>query len=66
MRSFFQFFSQSITLVLGLVFIFGMGLLYAFVRPEELIINLIFFVIVLGWLVFVIKYVWDALDKGKK
>jgi hypothetical protein len=45
---------------------FAMGVLYAFLRPEEFLINAIFFVIGVGWLIFTIKYIWDLLEKKKE
>ena len=40
----------------GLLFIFAMGVLYAFIRPEGLLLNGVFLLIVIGWVIFLIKY----------
>lgn len=62
-KQLFQSINQAVTFFLGLLFIFGIGVLYAYIQPEDIVLNGIFFVIALGWVVFTIKYVWDALDK---
>ena len=47
----------------GFLFIFFIGLLYAFLRPEGALINSVFLLIAVGWIVFLIKYFWDIMEK---
>ncbi len=53
------------TFILGLVFIFGIGLIYAYLQPEDLWLKAVFLVIALGWVAFTIKYIWDVMDKKR-
>ncbi len=51
--------------ILGLIFIFAIGVVYAYLQPEDLWLKLIFLVIALGWVAFMIKYIWDVMDKKR-
>jgi len=65
-RSLLGFVAKYFVFLAGVGFIFFIGMLYAFIRPEGLIINLGFLVILLGWVLYLIKYFWDILDKDEK
>ena len=60
------FVAKYFVFLAGVGFIFFIGMLYAFIRPEGLAINLGFLVILLGWVLFLIKYFWDILEKDKQ
>ncbi|KKQ36353.1 MAG: hypothetical protein US53_C0056G0008 [Candidatus Woesebacteria bacterium GW2011_GWA1_37_7] len=60
-----RFIAEYFVFFVGLLFIFVIGGVYAFLRPEGLVINLIFLIIALGWIIFLIKYFWDIMDKGR-
>ena len=60
-----RFIAEHFVFFVGLLFIFVIGGVYAFLRPEGLVINLIFLIIALGWIIFLIKYFWDIMDKGR-
>ena len=60
-----RFVAEYFVVVGGLLFIFAMGVLYAFIRPEGLLLNGVFLLIVIGWVIFLIKYFWDLMDKRK-
>ncbi|MBU0569445.1 hypothetical protein KKB40_01540 [Patescibacteria group bacterium] len=47
----------------GFLFIFFIGIIYAFLRPEGMLINVIFLLIAVGWIIFLIKYFWDLMEK---
>jgi hypothetical protein len=66
MRKLWRFFAEYFVFVGGFLFIFVVGVIYALIRPESMAINLIFLLITIGWIVFLIKYFWDILEKGKK
>jgi len=60
-----RFIAEYFVFLGGLLFIFVIGLLYAYVRPQGFVFNFIFLVIVVGWIIFIIKYFWEILEKGK-
>jgi hypothetical protein len=61
----FTLINSWFTFLLGLIFIFGIGLIYAYLQPEDLWLNIVFLVIALGWVAFTIKYIWDVMDKKR-
>lgn len=65
-RKTFRYFVEYFVVFVGLIFIFVIGAIYALLRPEGLLIKGIFFIILVGWVIYQIKYFWDLLDKKKK
>lgn len=65
-RKFFRFFAEYFVLFVGILFIFVIGAIYAFLRPQGGLINGVFLVILVGWVIYQIKYFWDFFDKKKK
>ena len=61
-----RFFAEYFVFVGGFLFIFVIGVVYALTRPEGFIINLIFLLIAVGWVIFLIKYFWELLEKQSK
>jgi len=59
-------FSQYVGLVIGVVFAFILGLIYAVLRPKQIFVNIIILVNLLGWLIYIIKFIWEMLDKRKE
>lgn len=47
----------------GFLFVFAVGAIYAFLRPEGAVVGSIFLIIGIGWILFLIKYFWDLLEK---
>ena len=41
------------------------GAIFAFIRPEGPLIMIIFLIIALGWIIFLIKYFWELMDKDQ-
>ena len=66
MRKTLRFIATYFVVFIGLIFIFVVGALYAFIRPEGALINVIFLIILVGWVVYQIKYFWDLIDKRKE
>lgn len=64
-RKVLRFFAEYFVFVGGFLFIFVIGYLYAYIRPEGLVFNLVFLAITLGWVIFLIKYFWDLIEKHK-
>lgn len=58
--------SRYFSFVFGFIFVFIIGATYAFVQPEGILINAIFLVISLGWVVYIIKSLWDIIDKKRE
>ncbi|KKR30612.1 hypothetical protein A2715_00300 [Candidatus Woesebacteria bacterium RIFCSPHIGHO2_01_FULL_39_32] len=65
LKKLLRFIAEYFVFVGGLLFIFVIGILYAYIRPEGIIFNAIFLIIVIGWIVFLIKYFWEILDNNK-
>jgi ABC-type bacteriocin/lantibiotic exporter with double-glycine peptidase domain len=65
-RSIFRFFAEYFVVLVGLLFIFVIGVLYALISPEGVLVNSIFLLIFVGWIIFEIKYFWDIIDRTKK
>lgn len=61
----FRTIAKYFVFVGGFLFIFAIGALYAFLRPEGTVVNVIFLLIACGWIVFLIKYFWDLMDKNR-
>jgi hypothetical protein len=49
----------------GLLFIFTLGVIYAFIKPQGILINGIFLLLGIGWMGFLIKYFWDLVEKNE-
>jgi hypothetical protein len=62
---FWRFFAKNFVFLVGFLFIFVFGFIYAYLRPQGVLINVIFFVIMLGWMIFIIKYFWELMEKDK-
>lgn len=60
-----KFIAEYFVFLGGFLFLFVIGFLYAMIRPEGLVFNIIFLFIVTGWIIFLIKYFWDILEKQK-
>lgn len=69
MSRIFKFFAEYFVFFVGFLFIFVIGFLYAYIKPEGLLFNIVFLIISVGWVVFMVKYFWELLEKndsGKK
>ena len=64
-RKSFRFIASYFSFVGGLLFIFTLGVIYAFVKPQGYLINSIFLLLAMGWVGFLIKYFWDLVDKNE-
>lgn len=60
---FFRFFAEYFVFLVGFLFIFVVGFLYAFIKPEGLLFNLVFLAIAVGWVVYLVKYFWELMEK---
>ncbi|OGM20447.1 hypothetical protein A2714_01300 [Candidatus Woesebacteria bacterium RIFCSPHIGHO2_01_FULL_38_9] len=65
LKKFFRFIAEYFVFFVGFLFIFVIGLFYAFIRPQGLVFNLIFLVIAIGWVIFLIRYFWEIMEKQK-
>ena len=61
-----RFIAEYFVFVGGFMLIFVIGVFYAYIRSMGIIFNAIFLVIVIGWVIYLIKYFWEILDKDKK
>lgn len=50
----------------GFLFIFTLGVIYAFIKPQGLLINGIFIVLGFGWMGFLVKYFWELMEKNNR
>lgn len=64
MSRLFKFIAEYFVYLVGFLFIFVIGLLYAYIKPEGLLFNIIFLLITLGWVIFMVRYFWELLDKN--
>ena len=64
-KKFFRFLANYFAFVGGLLFIFTLGVIYAFIKPQGILINGIFLLLGIGWAVFLIKYFWDLVEKNE-
>lgn len=64
-KKLFRFMGNSFAFVGGLLFIFTLGVIYAFVKPQGYLINGIFLLLGIGWIGFLIKYFWDLVEKNE-
>jgi len=55
--------TEYFVLFIGFLFIFVVGFLYAYIKPEGLLFNVVFLAIAVGWIIFMVKYFWELLDK---
>ncbi|OGM20941.1 hypothetical protein A2955_03670 [Candidatus Woesebacteria bacterium RIFCSPLOWO2_01_FULL_37_19] len=60
------FIAEYFVFVVGLLFIFVLGVVYSLLRLEGLLVNLVFLLIAIGWIAFLIKYYWEIMEKKKK
>lgn len=60
-----HFMANYFAFVGGLLFIFTLGVIYAFIKPQGILINGIFLLLGLGWVGFLIKYFWDIVEKNE-
>ena len=58
-----RFIAKNFVFFVGFLFIFVFGFMYAYLRPQGVVFNAIFLVIVVGWIVFLIKYFWEIMEK---
>ena len=63
MSNILKFFAEYFVFLIGIIFIFVVGFLYAYIKPEGLVFNIVFLLIALGWIVFMVKYFWELLEK---
>ena len=66
LKSLLGFLAKNFVFVVGIIFIFVFGFLYSYLRPQGAVFNTIFLIIVVGWIVFMIKYFWELMEKDKK
>lgn len=60
----FKLFAEYFVFLIGFVFIFVVGFLYAYIKPQGFLFNIIFLLIALGWIIFMVKYFWELLEKN--
>jgi hypothetical protein len=60
-----HFIQKIVPIIFSILFIFAIGAVYALLRPEDLIIHIVFLIIVIGWIIFVIKLIWDLIEGDK-
>lgn len=58
-----RFFAEYFVFFVGFLFIFGVGVVYALIRPEGLLFNLVFLAVAIGWVIFLVKYFWELMEK---
>ncbi len=61
-----KFFAEYFIFLVGFLFIFVVGFLYAYIKPEGIVFNIIFLIIAVGWVIFMVKYFWELIDKNSK
>ena len=66
MRKIFGFIVEYFMLIIGLIFIFAMGIFYSVLRPQGIVVSILFLVIGVGWTIYMIKYFWDLIDKKQE
>lgn len=64
-RNIFRVLAEYFSFLIGFVFIFVIGVLYAFLHDEGLLVNIVFLIIAIGWMVYLIKSFWDLMEKKK-
>ncbi|OGM08773.1 hypothetical protein A2Z67_01850 [Candidatus Woesebacteria bacterium RBG_13_36_22] len=60
----FKLFAEYFVFLVGLLFIFVIGFLYAYIKPEGLLFNVVFLAIAIGWVTFIVKYFWELLERN--
>lgn len=65
-KGFFHFFAEYFVFVAELLFAFVLGAVYAISRPRGVMVNIVFLLIIFGWLAYLIKNFWDLMEKRKK
>jgi hypothetical protein len=58
-----RFIAEYFVFFAGFLFIFVVGFLFAFLRPEGFLVNAVFLAIIVGWIIYLIKYFWDIMGK---
>lgn len=51
---------------IGLVFIFATGIIYSVLRPQGILVSALFLIIGLAWTIYMIKFIWDLIDKKQE
>jgi len=64
-KNLLRFFAKNFVFLVGFLFIFVFGFIYAYLRPQGVLFNAVFLVIVIGWVIFIIKYFWELMEKDK-
>jgi hypothetical protein len=65
-KKIFHFIAKNFVFVGGLLFIFAIGLTFSFLKVDSWLVRIIFLIFALGWILFLIKYFWDLMDKNQK
>ncbi len=61
----FKLLAEYFVFLIGFVFIFVVGFLYAYIKPEGWLFNIVFLAIAIGWVVFMVRYFWELIDRNK-
>jgi hypothetical protein len=64
MSRIFKLFAEYFVFLIGFLFIFVVGFLYAYIKPEGLLFNVVFLAIAVGWIIFMVRYFWELIDKN--
>jgi membrane protein implicated in regulation of membrane protease activity len=65
LRSIGIFIAKYFIFVVGFLFVFVIGGLYALLQPDGWV-GVIFLFITVGWIIYLIKHFWEVMDKNKK
>ncbi len=65
-RLILRFIAEYFVFVVGLLFIFLLGIVYALLKLDGLASNIFFLLIALGWVAFLIRYFWELMEKKHK
>jgi hypothetical protein len=65
-KKIFELIAEYFAFFAGFLFVFVLGLVYAIFRPEGLVFNLVFIVVITGFVIYLVKSFWELLEKGKK
>ncbi|OGM23610.1 hypothetical protein A2865_03565 [Candidatus Woesebacteria bacterium RIFCSPHIGHO2_01_FULL_39_17] len=65
-KNILRFIASYFVFVGGFLFIFAIGVLYAYLRPQGVLFNVVFLIITIGWVIFLIRYFWDLMEKNRK
>jgi hypothetical protein len=64
LQKFFRLIAEYFVFLVGFLFIFVIGFFYAYIKPEGLLFNVVFLAIAIGWVIFMVKYFWELLEKN--